>query len=70
MTSEEIAAAADTSEQIATDLERVADAAEKILEAGLTMKALLILLSHKSGIPQRECKAVLEALPRLREFVE
>jgi hypothetical protein len=49
-------------EIIAQAIVKISDATTKLLSSGLTRRAVLILLSAASGVPQTTCKRVLEGL--------
>lgn len=49
-------------EVIAQAVADIADGVKKINAGNLNRKGLLILLSHASGVPQRECKKVIDSL--------
>lgn len=70
MTEDEIVVAAEHSDRIADELERLADAAEKLNQSRLTQRTLLVLLKDQTGIPMADIKAVLKALPELRNLVK
>lgn len=57
-------------EILASAIVDVAEGAKKLLSSRLTEKALLLLLSHSSGVPQRECKKVLDAAANLQHFLK
>jgi hypothetical protein len=50
---------------LATEIVKVSKAADELLRSRLTDKALLILLSHSSGVSQKTCKEVLLAAASL-----
>lgn len=61
-----------STEIIAEQIERIADAADALLDTGLTERALILLIQDKIGatnIGKRQIQDVLDALPRLREFL-
>lgn len=68
-TAKAINEAADQADVFAANLSRVADAGEKLLKSGLTMRGLIVLLRDSTGLPHREIRSVLEALPELRKYV-
>lgn len=59
-----------TVELLAASIEDLADAAEKLLDAGLTRRGLVVLLQDRTGLGKREINAVLDALPQLRRYVK
>lgn len=61
--------AAEASIDIATSLLAMAEAGEKLLASGLTQEALVVLLQHKTRMPMRDIRAVLYAIPDLRDYV-
>lgn len=65
MEATEIEDAATEVEEIAASLNRIAEAAEKLLDGGLTMDALVLLVRHAAGVRKDDVHAVLAALPRL-----
>lgn len=56
-------------EDIADHIVKISDASAKMLGAGLTMKALIILLHEETKVSKRDIEKVLNALPKLRELV-
>jgi hypothetical protein len=51
---------------------RVAEAGEKLLQSGLTKKAIIILLHNKIGtqyITKRQIEYVLDAIPELKTYL-
>ena len=61
--------AEESAELLASSIVRVADASEKLLNAGLTKKALIVLLHAQIGtqrIGKSQIELVLDNLPRLR----
>jgi methyl-accepting chemotaxis protein len=58
-------------EQLAASLEQISDAAEGLLKAGLTKRALVLLLDDltSNAVGKQAIGEVLDALPRLRSFV-
>lgn len=54
-------------ELIAQSIVKIADGWQRMNTAGLSMKAILLLLSHSSGINQRDVKAVLHAMDSLKQ---
>lgn len=48
-----------TMEVMASEIEKIASFADSIASTRLTDKALMLLLSHHTGVPQKTCKAVL-----------
>ena len=54
-------------EVIAQSIVKIADGWQRMNTAGLSMKAILLLLSHSSGVPQRDVKAVLYAMNSLKQ---
>lgn len=57
-------------EILAESIIQVSEAAKALLSSKLTEKALLLLLSHSSGLGQRECKKVLDAAANLHMYVK
>lgn len=52
---------------IAQSIVKIAEGWDKINRSGLNMKAVLLLISHSSRVPQRHVKAVLYALDSLKK---
>lgn len=67
----DIEAAAAQDGAIAWHLERLVNAAEKLVNGPLTTEALIVLIQQRTGkqVSQRDIKAVLKALPELRQFL-
>lgn len=61
---------AENIEIVADQVRKLADASEKMLKAGLTMKALTVLLHDDTKISKRDIEKVLLALPKLRLLVK
>jgi hypothetical protein len=57
-------------ELLASAIVEVSQSAKKLLASRLTEKAVLLLVSHASGVSQRECKRVLEAAGDLHLYVK
>lgn len=60
--------AAKTSEEICELLARISDAANRLLNTGLTEDALVILLQHISGVKRSDIRSVLHSLPALKHY--
>ena len=67
---DDLANAAQASEEIRDALGRIDDAANALLASGLTERALIVLLRDLTQLKGADIRAVLRALPRLRDFVE
>lgn len=52
---------------IAQSIVKIADGWQRMNTSGLSMKAILLLLSHSSGVSQRDVKAVLYAMNSLKQ---
>jgi len=61
---------AENIEIVAAQVLKLADASEKMLKSGLTMKALTVLLHDDTKISKRDIEKVLLALPRLKLLVK
>jgi len=62
---------AEAAERFVDAVGRLADAADSLLEAGLTRRAVVVLLRDKtSGVRTADIVAVLDALPHLREYLD
>lgn len=53
-------------ELIAQSIVKLADGWDRMNKSGLSMKAILLLLSHSSGVSQRDVKNVLFAMDSLK----
>lgn len=64
--------AAYAAEDLAQRLGWLCDAANELLDAGLTQDAIVCLVKEKVGnrVSKTDVKTVIEALPRLREFLK
>lgn len=49
---------------------RVADAGKKLLESGLTERAVVVLLHDYTGVSKTEIKVILNALPNLGDYTK
>lgn len=54
-----------TQETLAESIVAIARASEKLFKSGLNRKAILVLLSHSSGVSKRDCEYVLNHLALL-----
>lgn len=55
-----------TTTVLAESIVRLSDAATKMLDSGLNMRAVTVLLKDKTGIPMAVIERVLRALPELK----
>lgn len=56
---------------IASDIEKVSKIAEVFSVSRFKQKAVLVLLKHQTGLPERDIKRVLDALPLLsKEYLK
>lgn len=56
---------------LAIEFKKLCKAGEELAASRLKQKTVLILLSHMTGLPQRDIKTVLEALPQIeKEFLK
>lgn len=55
-------------EVIAASLAEISAAITRIRSGRLNEKALLLLISHASGVPQREVRAVLDGIEGMRTY--
>lgn len=55
---------------IATAIAQIAEAAQRLRETRLTDKCLMLLLSHFSGVSQRDCRLVLETAADLKRCLK
>ena len=67
---EEMKDAAEASSEIVSAVNRVAEAIDDILAAGLTERALILLIKGKTGMAQSDIQNVLHALTRLRDYLD
>ena len=65
-----LAEAAGDAEDIRDAILKIADAGEALLAAGLTDRALIVLLRDLSGARVSEIRKVLQAIPRLRVYLK
>jgi hypothetical protein len=56
-------------ELIAENIERLADAAEKLLDSRLERRTILLLLRDQTGLGFVDINAVLNSLPKLRGYL-
>lgn len=54
-------------EIIAASIVRIASGIEKVNQSGLNQKALILLVSHASGVTQAQVRKVLNGLSSLQE---
>lgn len=52
-------------ELLADQLGKLSNAAERLMETGLSERALVVLLQDYTGLGKRDIRLVLRALPRL-----
>jgi hypothetical protein len=69
-TKEQVKTLANSEPLLADAILRLADSAKKLLNSGLTDKALWVLLSHLSGESQSTCKTVIEAAANFGSLVK
>lgn len=55
-------------EIIASSIVKLSEAMEIINKSSLSERAILLLLQDATGLPQRDIKKILFALPRLKEM--
>ena len=55
-------------DNLAEAIVKMGNAAELLLRNGLNKRAIIILLQATTKIPQRDIKAILEALPMLEKL--
>lgn len=53
---------------IASSIKTIADSFEKMQRSGLTQKAILILISHASGVSQTDVRHVLDGISQLKSL--
>jgi hypothetical protein len=58
----------DNYKKIVESINKLSDTALDLEASGLSTKAVLVLLAHSTGLPQKTIKVVLEALPELRNW--
>jgi predicted amino acid-binding ACT domain protein len=58
--------APESTELLAKSIVEVADASQKLLDGGLTMRALIVLIQDMTNVSKTQIKLVLESLPRLK----
>jgi RNase H-fold protein (predicted Holliday junction resolvase) len=56
-----------SADDIAEQVEKIAGALERLQASRLTPKAVYLLLSHASGVSQKDIKKVLDAAAALRK---
>lgn len=67
---EELTEGQEAGERFAEAVERLADAADALLEAGLTRRAIVVLLRDKTvNVRTGDIEEVLNCLPLLREYL-
>lgn len=54
--------------RIANSIGRIADAGKALNVSGLNRRATLVLLHDATGVPMRDIKLILDALPKLRDY--
>jgi hypothetical protein len=55
-----------SAELIAQSITKVAYGFDRLNRSGLSLKAILLLLSHSSGVSQRDVKKVLQSMGSLK----
>lgn len=51
---------------IAASIIKISDGFEKLLNGGLSRRALIVLLKDQTGVPQHQIDRILDALPALK----
>lgn len=57
-------------EILAESIEKIAEAADRMMNAGLTKRAILVLLRDQTGLGMREIERVLDALSDLTAYLQ
>lgn len=70
MTEDEAQDVNDNVADLAEAIIRLADLGDQLKGGPLTEKALVILIADKTGVRRDDIRAVLWALPQLREYVK
>lgn len=52
-------------EVLASEIEKISKAADTLLASRLSEKAIILLLSHHTGVPMKTCKLVLQGAREL-----
>lgn len=65
----EIIEATEASADIRDALVKISEAGEALLKSGLTGRAIVVLIKDQTGLPMGDIRAVLRALPQLRQYV-
>lgn len=58
----------DDAARIAQSIRTAAEMGKRLNASGLNRRAVVILLQDATGVPQRDIKLILDALPRLGAF--
>lgn len=56
----------ESKEILAEAVTKISDGFTKMLASGLNKQAIIILLQAETKLPQRDIRAILDALPRLK----
>lgn len=56
----------ESKEILAAAIVRISESMEKLLASGINTKAIIVLIHHETKIPQKDIKAVLDAMNRLK----
>ena len=62
---QELSEAQQQAEEFVVAISRLSEAAQAMLDAGLTREALVLLIRHKANVRKQDVENVLWALPRL-----
>lgn len=54
--------------EIAEAIRQFSDLADALARSGLSQRAMLVLIKDCSGVPQKQIKKVLDALPTLKKI--
>ena len=60
----------ETSDELATAITQVAEAGARLLQTRLTLRTLVVLLHDSTGLPMRDIRTLLLAIPDLRKYVK
>jgi hypothetical protein len=55
-------------DELRADLDKINEGLQKIRESGLTEKAVLLLMHHYTGLPQKTIKAVMDGLMEIEDY--
>lgn len=69
LTPSEVFEAAEASEEIAEKIKEIHTGVQKVLNSGLTERALILLINDASGVGKKDIKSVLDAMESISDYL-